>query len=150
MSSTSIVRGSEMSVVSRDSAIEPARPEAPRAGAAADVGRPPPTVARPQSAVPGALRRYLSLEDFAVAARRALPRMLYGYVSGGGETAAGGPDNRRAFDEYGFVPRVLNDVSGRTQTTTLFGKTYAAPFGIPPFGSAALVAYQGDVVLARA
>ena len=48
-------------------------------------------------------------------------------------------DNRRAFDEYGFVPRVLNDVSGRDQTTSLFGKTYAAPFGIPPFGSAALV-----------
>ena len=35
------------------------------------------------------------------------------------------------------------------RTTTLFGKTYAAPFGIPPFGSAALCAYRGDVVLAR-
>jgi L-lactate dehydrogenase (cytochrome) len=45
---------------------------------------------------------------------------------------------------------VLNDVSGRDQRTTLLGKTYAAPFGIPPFGSAALVAYQGDLVLARA
>ena len=59
-------------------------------------------------------------------------------------------DNRRAFDEYGFVPRVLNDVSGRDQTTTLFGKTYAAPFGIPPMGSAALCAYRGDIVLTRA
>jgi len=29
-------------------------------------------------------------------------------------------------------------------------KTYAAPFGIPPFGSAALCAYRGDIVLARA
>ena len=34
--------------------------------------------------------------------------------------------------------------------TTLFGATYAAPFGIPPFGSAALCAYRGDIVLARA
>ena len=59
-------------------------------------------------------------------------------------------DNRRAFDEYGFVPRVLNDVSGREQTTTLFGKTYAAPFGIPPMGSSALCAYRGDIVLTRA
>ncbi len=59
-------------------------------------------------------------------------------------------DNRRAFDEYGFVPRVLNDVSGREQTTTLFGKTYASPFGIPPMGSAALCAYRGDIVLTRA
>jgi L-lactate dehydrogenase (cytochrome) len=140
-----------MSVASRDDAIETARQEAPRAGAPpAAVGRPPPTVARPQSAVPRAVRKFLSLEDFAVAARRVLPKMLYGYVSGGVETDAGVRDNRRAFDEYGFVPRVLNDVSGRDQTTTLFGKTYAAPFGIPPFGSAALCAYQGDVVLARA
>jgi L-lactate dehydrogenase (cytochrome) len=45
---------------------------------------------------------------------------------------------------------VLNDVSGREQTTKLFGKTYAAPFGIPPMGSAALCAYRGDVVLTRA
>jgi L-lactate dehydrogenase (cytochrome) len=59
-------------------------------------------------------------------------------------------DNRRAFEEYGFVPRVLNDVSGRGQTTTLFGKSYASPFGIPPMGSAALCAYRGDAVLARA
>ena len=48
------------------------------------------------------------------------------------------------------MPRVLRDVSGRDQTTTLFGKTYAAPFGIPPMGSAALCAYRGDVVLTRA
>src|SRR5499427_9693069 len=139
-----------MSVVSRESVIETARPDAPRAGATADVGRPPPTVARPQSAVPRAMRRYLSLADFERVARRRLPRMLEGFVAGGVETDAGLRDNRRAFDEYGFVPRVLNDVSGRDQTTTLFGKTYASPFGIPPFGSAALVAYQGDVVLARA
>ena len=66
------------------------------------------------------------------------------------ETDAALGDNRRAFDEYGFVPRVLNDVSGRDQTTTLFGKTYAAPFGIPPMGSAALCAYRGDIVLTRA
>ena len=76
--------------------------------------------------------------------------MLYGYICGGAETDAALRDNRRAFDEYGFVPRVLNDVSGREQTTELFGKTYAAPFGIPPMGSAALFAYRGDIVLTRA
>ena len=41
------------------------------------------------------------------------------------------------------VSRVLNDVSGRDQATTLFGKTYSAPFGIPPYGSSALIAYRG-------
>ena len=111
---------------------------------------PPPTVQRAESAVPKSLQRYLSLDDFEATARRRLPKFLYGYISGAAETDAALRDNRRAFDEYGFVPRVLNDVSGRDQTTTLFGKTYAAPFGIPPMGSAALCAYRGDIVLARA
>ena len=105
---------------------------------------------RAESAVPRHLRRYLTLDDFEPAARRLLPRFLYGYVSGGAETDAAVRDNRKAFDEYGFVPRVLKDVSGREQTTTLFGKTYASPFGIPPMGSSALIAYRGDIVLTRA
>lgn len=115
-----------------------------------DISAPPSTVTRAQSAVPRALKRYLALDDFEPVARRRLPKFLYGYVSGGAETDAAVRDNRRAFDEYGFVPRVLNDVSGRNQTTTLFGTTYASPFGIPPMGSSALCAYRGDIVLTRA
>jgi L-lactate dehydrogenase (cytochrome) len=100
--------------------------------------------------VPRALKKYLSLDDFEPVARRRIPKFLYGYISGGAETDAAVRDNRKAFDEYGFVPRVLKDVSGRDQTTTLFGKTYASPFGIPPMGSSALCAYRGDIVLTRA
>jgi L-lactate dehydrogenase (cytochrome) len=111
---------------------------------------PPTVVERSMTAVPRALRRYLSLDDFEATARRRLPNFLYGYIAGAAETDAALADNRRAFDQYGFVPRVLNDVSNREQTTKLFGKTYAAPFGIPPMGSAALCAYRGDVVLTRA
>jgi L-lactate dehydrogenase (cytochrome) len=115
-----------------------------------DITAPPTMVERSRSAVPRALRRYLSLDDFETTARRRLPKFLYGYIAGAAETHAALADNRRAFDEYGFVPRVLNDVSGRAQITKLFGKTYAAPFGIPPMGSAALCASRGDAVLTRA
>ena len=110
----------------------------------------PATVQRAESATPRALRRYLSLDDFEATARRRLPKFLYGYIAGAAETDAALRDNRRALDEYGFVPRVLNDVSGREQTTKLFGRTYSSPFGIPPMGSAALCAYRGDIVLTRA
>jgi L-lactate dehydrogenase (cytochrome) len=116
----------------------------------AAVTAPPTTVTRTKSAVPRALQKYLSLDDFEPVARRRIPKFLYGYISGGVETDAAMRDNRNAFDEYGFVPRVLNDVSGRDQTTDLFGKTYAAPFGIPPMGSSALAAYRGDIVLTQA
>src|SRR5215207_8593943 len=111
---------------------------------------PSPTMTRPQSAVPRGLRRYLCLDDFEATARRRLPKFLYGYISGGAENDAAVRDNRKALDEYGFVPRVLNDVSSRNQITTLFGKSYASPFGIPPMGSSALCAYRGDIVLTQA
>ena len=88
----------------------------------ASLTAPPATVTRTESKVPRALQKYLALDDFEPVARRRIPKFLYGYISGGAETDAAMRDNRKAFDEYGFVPRVLNDVSGRDQTTTLFGK----------------------------
>jgi L-lactate dehydrogenase (cytochrome) len=96
------------------------------------------------------LRRILSLDDFEVQARKHLPRPIFGYVSGAAETNASLRDNRAAFEELGFVTRVLVDVSRRTQATELLGHTYAAPFGIAPMGISALMAYRGDLVLARA
>jgi len=100
--------------------------------------------------VPPNLAKFLSLNDFEVAARKHLPKMLHGYMAGGVETDWSLEDNRRAFAEWGFVPRCLVDARARNTQATLFGKTYAAPFGIPPMGSSALMAYRGDLVLAQA
>lgn len=96
------------------------------------------------------LKRILSLGDFESAARRHLPRPLFGYISGAAEDSASLHDNRAAFAQFGFVTRVLRNVSGRSQATTLFGRRYASPFGIAPMGICALSAYRGDIVLARA
>ncbi|HUJ01141.1 MAG TPA: alpha-hydroxy acid oxidase [Usitatibacter sp.] len=94
------------------------------------------------------LRSILSLDDLEAAARRRLPRSVFAYVNGAVETDAARRDNRAAFDEWGFVPRILVDVSKRTTATRLFGEEYAQPFGIAPMGIAALSAYRGDLVLA--
>src|SRR5256714_3305457 len=96
------------------------------------------------------LRDVLSLDDFEAAARKHLPRPIFGYVAGAVETDWWLHDNRAAFAEFGFLPRMLVDVSKRSQQTTLFGKTYASPFGISPLGISALYAYRGDIVLATA
>ena len=96
------------------------------------------------------LQDVLSLDDFEGAARRHLPRPIFGYVAGAVETDWSLHDNRAAFAEFGFLPRMLVDVSKRSQQTTLFGKTYATPFGISPLGISALYAYRGDIVLATA
>jgi L-lactate dehydrogenase (cytochrome) len=99
---------------------------------------------------PRVLRHMLALEDFEDAARRYIPRPIFGYVSGGAETNASLRANRAVWDELAFVPKALVDTSGRALATTLFGRTYDAPFGIAPMGGTAMAAYQGDVVLARA
>jgi len=121
--------------------VAPPDQETPRFEiATAPHGRKPPRV----------LRRILSLEDLEEAARRVLPRPIFGYVSGGSEGNASLVGNRAAFDELAFVPRVLVDSRERTQKTTLFGRTYDLPFGFSPMGGTSVAAYQGDVVLARA
>jgi len=98
---------------------------------------------------PRVLRRILSLEDLEDEARKILPRPIFGYVSGGSEGNQSLRGNRAAFDEIAFVPRVLCDVRGRTQKTTLFGRTYDMPFGFSPMGGTSVGAFQGDLVLAR-
>lgn len=92
----------------------------------------------------------LCLDDFEAAARRRLPRPLFGYVSGAAERGASRDDNRRAFAEWGFVPRMLVGVSDREIRKTLLGEEWSAPFGIAPMGISALMAHDGDRRLASA
>jgi L-lactate dehydrogenase (cytochrome) len=125
------------------SALPPSAP-APGIGHHAHNLRPP------AEALPRRLRNILSLDDFEAAARKHLPRPVFGFINGAAENNETLADNRAAFSEWGFVPRVLNDVSHRSMATTLFGRTYAAPFGLAPMGISALAAYRGDLVLARA
>ena len=102
------------------------------------------------AALPARLRGILSLDDFEPAARRHLPRPIFGYIAGAVETNRSLAANREAFDEHAFVPRVLVDISRRSTQCPLFGKSWSAPFGIAPMGICALSSYRGDLVLARA
>lgn len=95
------------------------------------------------------LSKILSLADFEREAQKRLPRPIYGYVSGACEDCNTLRENRNVFSEYEFVPRVLNDVSKRSQQIELFGHRYASPFGIAPMGITALSTYRGDIVLAQ-
>jgi L-lactate dehydrogenase (cytochrome) len=100
--------------------------------------------------VPPRLRGLLSLADFEVAARGILPRPLFGYISGAAEDGLSHAANRTAFEQLKFRPRVLVDVSHRSQATTIFGVNYASPFGVAPVGISAISAYRGDVTMATA
>ncbi|GJG97661.1 alpha-hydroxy acid oxidase [Cupriavidus pauculus] len=95
-------------------------------------------------------RRVLSLKDFEPLARKRLPKPLYAYVSGAVEDNITLAQNRQSFEDLALRPRVLVGVSTRDLSFTLFGRRYAAPFGLAPMGISALFAYRGDVVMAQA
>ncbi len=96
------------------------------------------------------LKAILSLDDFEAAARRRLPRSIFGFISGGVETSWSTRENRRAFERVAFVPRVLIDVSRRTIRQTLFGASYSVPIGISPMGGCGFAGFRADLELARA
>ncbi|MEI2418058.1 alpha-hydroxy acid oxidase [Orrella sp. JC864] len=116
----------------------------------AGAGRPELAAYAAATGLPRRLRGLLCLDDFEAAARRHLPRPLFGYIAGAAETNRSYLDNRLQFDDYAFVPHVMADVSRRTTETTLFGRRYRMPFGIAPVGISAISAYRGDIVLAQA
>jgi len=100
--------------------------------------------------LPASLARVYSFDDLEPLARRRLPRRIFGFVEGGVETNAARDANRAAFAAWSFRPRVLVNTVGRNMHAPLFGKTYAAPFGIAPMGATSLIAFECERALAEA
>jgi L-lactate dehydrogenase (cytochrome) len=100
--------------------------------------------------LPASLAGIYALADLEPSARRRLPRRMFGFVEGGVETNTARDANRAAFAAWSFRPRVLVNTVGRSQGVNLFGKTYAAPFGIAPMGATSLMAFECERVLAEA
>lgn len=95
-------------------------------------------------------RRTHSIDELREVARRRVPNFCFEYVEGGSDDEVTLKRNRSVFEEIGFVPRTLVDVSARSQAVDLFGKPSAAPFMIGPTGFSGLLTRDGDLALARA
>jgi L-lactate dehydrogenase (cytochrome)/(S)-mandelate dehydrogenase len=92
----------------------------------------------------------INIEDLHRAAKRRLPRIAFDFIEGGLEDEHGLSRNIEGFLRHRLVPRYLVDVDKIDQTATLFGRTYASPFGIAPTGLAALFRPGADLMLAAA
>ncbi len=90
-----------------------------------------------------------SAEDARRLARRRLPWMIFDYIDGAAGTETGAARNRAALDDMALRPRILRDVSNRSLTSTIFGKSTKRPFGIAPMGMCNLSAPGADLMLAR-
>ena len=92
----------------------------------------------------------LSISDIEQLAKRRLPRVVYEGIASGVEDERGITRNETEFHRYRLLPYHLIDVSTRTQSTTLFGRAYASPFGISPTGIAGIFRRDAELMLAKA
>src|SRR3954453_18144641 len=92
----------------------------------------------------------VNIEDLHRMAKRRLPKVAFDFIEGGLEDERGLDRNTEAFHKHYLLPRYLVDVSKRDKSATIFGRTYASPFGISPTGGAGLFRRGADLMLAEA
>jgi isopentenyl diphosphate isomerase/L-lactate dehydrogenase-like FMN-dependent dehydrogenase len=83
-------------------------------------------------------------------ARRSLSRNAFAYIAAGAGTEDTLAANRRAFERWRIVPRMLRDVSERDPATELFGRRIPAPLLLAPVGVLELAHPHADRAVARA
>jgi isopentenyl diphosphate isomerase/L-lactate dehydrogenase-like FMN-dependent dehydrogenase len=81
----------------------------------------------------------ICVSDLRARAQRRLPRFAFDYLDGGAGCEAGVRRNEQAFDDLLLVPRAGVDIGTRRLATSLFGRRWAAPFGIAPIGLGNLI-----------
>lgn len=92
----------------------------------------------------------VSYYEWEYRARQVLPNGPFGYVAGG----AGSEDTMRAnsdaFQLWRIQPQLLNNVSNRDLTVSLFGQTFPVPFLLAPIGLQEIVHPEADFASSRA
>ncbi|MDO9525666.1 MAG: alpha-hydroxy acid oxidase [Gemmobacter sp.] len=91
----------------------------------------------------------LNFHDYRAAAKRRLPRFLFDYIDRGTEDETGPRRHRSDLDAISLLPEMLTGHDQRDLTTTVFGRTLALPVAVAPTALAGLVAYDGELMLAR-
>ncbi|HEV2075774.1 MAG TPA: lactate 2-monooxygenase, partial [Thermoleophilaceae bacterium] len=83
-------------------------------------------------------------------ARRRMPRHAFAYVAAGAGTEGTVHENRRAFERWRIVPRMLRDVSTRDTSVEILGRRLPGPLLLAPIGVLELAHPEADLAVARA
>ena len=94
-------------------------------------------------------RRFPTIEDLRRHARRRVPRFAFDFVDGGANDEECARRNATALSAIELLPRYCIDPKGTSTEVELFGRRYAAPFGVAPMGSGALMWPGAEEYLAR-
>ncbi len=95
-------------------------------------------------------KRAVNIADLREIARRQLPRSVFGFIDGGAHDERTLRDNESDLAALRFAPRMLVDVSNRSQQIELLGQTLSSPMVFGPTGIAGVLWPEGDLCLARA
>ncbi|MDG1572177.1 alpha-hydroxy acid oxidase [Robiginitalea sp. M366] len=93
--------------------------------------------------------RYPDIPALREKARRRIPAFAFDYLDGGCNAGENLERNRKDLQEIVLQPRYLEAFPGCRLETTLFGQTYAAPFGVAPVGLQGLIWPGSPEILAR-
>ena len=96
------------------------------------------------------MRRFPLFTDMLAAASTRVPKRIAGYLLGGADTEGGLAENCAAFARMRLLPRYGIDISQLSTEVELFGRTYAAPFGVAPVGYSSAIWPGSEQALAMA
>lgn len=94
-------------------------------------------------------RRFPTIEDLRRRTRRRVPRFAFDFVDGGANDEECARRNATALSAVELLPRYCIDPKGLSTEVELFGRRYAAPFGVAPMGSGGLMWPGAEEHLAR-
>jgi isopentenyl diphosphate isomerase/L-lactate dehydrogenase-like FMN-dependent dehydrogenase len=83
-------------------------------------------------------------------ARARLPKAVFDFIDGGSEDERTRHYNSRDFDHWQLMPRVGIDVSTRSKSTTILGRSTRLPLMISPTGLAGFFWRDGEIAAATA
>ncbi len=95
------------------------------------------------------MQRYPTIDDLAKKAKSRIPHIAWEYLDCGTGDDQGRIRNLERLAQITFLPRFMKGNLKPDVTTTLFGQTYQAPFGVAPVGMGGLIWPQAENILAQ-
>ena len=94
--------------------------------------------------------KYPSVTDLKRKAKSRIPKFAFDYLEGGCNEELNLARNENDFDDILLKPQYLHVAGDIDMSVNLFGRTYAAPFGISPIGLQGLMWPNAPEILAKA
>lgn len=91
-----------------------------------------------------------SFEKLEQKAKKKISKEAFAYIAGGAGSEVTMNANRKAFEQWRIVPRMLRNVEERDTSIELFGQKLPSPILLDPIGVLEMVHKQADVAVAKA